>query len=63
MVKNELCPYCSKPLIYLWVLLGQDVDVFELIVFVFNVYCTVFSRKEGLRQWESVAKKQTLLAS
>ena len=47
----------------LGVLLGQDVDVFQLIVFVFDVCYTVFSRKEELRQWESVAKKQTLLAS
>ena len=47
----------------LGVLLGQDVDVFQLIVFVFEVCYTVFSRKEELRLWESVAKKQTLLAS
>ena len=47
----------------LGVLLGQDVDVFQLIVFVFEVCYTVFSRKEELQLWESVAKKQTLLAS
>ena len=41
----------------LGVLLGEDVDVFKLIVLLFSiVYFTVSSRKEEMRQWESAGK-------